>query len=1630
MEHHRKPPVRRAINKLYDLFFDPDIYEHTTPTPDTILAKEAAKIASAASDLVETATSAASAAASSLLRDSKLGAVDSSSSRLSSWNSWYNSLADSWRSKESDERLQITDRSANLQHLFDRMSPNLHSTQGHIGIEPLAVTWGLEPHVVLMLMVLPLVIILLISTALVGAGHTSEDDAPRPPGVQSRQVNIHAMSPSVPQKRASKHRGKKAVVAHPGNTPTKLGPSQRLKVQQGDDEGACSWASVLGSTGFMGAETMLYKSIDISGEGDPASHYQHHEAQTHGEGLVTSIMEEIIGPDSAQHSQEEIDLDNEEEYENEDLLTELTENPDMSSSAPTKVAGKGASKKQRRSKNKARAETATSTAIWDKSHKLPHINESGQEYAPDQSHGKNRNSGGGPAGYGVDTLGVTHLGSHAGPSKQRVRVPHAYGFKEADRHRHQPHVSSKKLLQSHLDDMDGSFDSWAHDLINKQDLRTLACKLVDYTTDSPLLKALNGILGGLLESVVVTTAMVVATVEAGAKTLKKFAPSYSKDTEHDRSGGHPGSNDNAKVSKMVENAPDSLKKSSDATVKSDQGTNLLEQVVLNARESIVGAIQDMESKLRSAKDTADSTMEALEKDLQKLVEETMADIQVQAQKAEAEADLVEEQIEGMIETALENANQSVEVFLKNLDQAATQAKTQGKSFTQEVANKGKKIAQDLKAKEEKVAKDLKATKEKLDLQLKTKENELVRTVKPKVEAVIHQATTKGKHMAQRGKSKLGEAKVELEKDLDTLSQNIKRTTKGAHGAADSTTNQASESPRSTAQHAFDTAEREISHAVDSVTHTATTNSKKKRRKQKNSSNRVGQAQESGKPALDGPAHDTANAKKSADKTKERPRAITVPTLKDHDNVSAKDTLSSAKHLAGNLGDVTAEALKHSATIVAHSLTDVKDNASAFIGAAKNDLFGKDSNSQDSNSELRDIKNERERALQREHHAMLDSSATEKAIEGAHAYYDLLPSASSPTIPAQKKARKAKHAKNDRKEIDKSHKVQSNDHDVTEMKESETRSLLSSGPSIFHAAKVAAAAVVAKFADVSHENVEEARDQLQTLTEKKAHGEDGSKSPESNTARGSSKKKSGRKESKSTRRALNQDDGAKTLAGKTKSTSQELGTNMSGSGILDSAQHAIEGATENFFADVAENLSEVIWGAKNSVSRAFQDMKELATETGKGISRRGSLVSPFSFSSSTKDHSRSTSDAEPDDKEGTKHERDPLGYYKSSTWNQEGALVNQSSANWTRSFVDALKEPMLEQSSTLASLEAASLHQQHRKEKRLSLVDQTSWQEQNPRHARRGSRRSLPEIDLRTIGPLDSVTVNAAYPGVVLLAPQQSAREAEPYHRPIITALTPDTQEKDAIPHIQRLAKPGMPYSTVVKLNSEESNRNSGPEVTEGARRRKSVHFSEDSKTHEMEAEAEEAEYDRQLTIDQEEPPVNSIMTAMTAQAMNEDIRPKSFLPSKDLSSSTPQSQAAPQIHVHSPPPSRINPGATRHPHNHHHHLIRQVIHPYDIPDSLRHLPPTPLSSTATTRLSFDHGSGELRTNVGIPEHASQSPGVEHRRKRGSKEIEPHTMGEHRTHLGVPDLVEYVIDEHGNKVPVVDARRDSGFDLLM
>ncbi|GJJ68138.1 hypothetical protein EMPS_00484 [Entomortierella parvispora] len=615
MEHEVKAQAKKAIDTLYGWFFNGPAYDpFSSSSSATACVKNyenmgplgggagadggagyffgsyAEKLQDKVAAVVSTASSVAANAAASYINGvagNGNGNAFGASSRTPNVASHAASSSSS-AGGGNDHSLLSTLQSFTQPEFWQQLSPSsvvdrvVEEVQTRFGLHHWAETLNIEPHILLMLLLLLPLFLLFLSTYLcLGAGHSSKEDRPRSPGQKTDPAQVggsgnkqgqgssssskqgggsSSSSTSSSAGKGGKNRrgSKKGGAQDNAGSAGQQGGSSSHQHQLGNSNGIDSWATLLGSTGRLGAEAQSFKPVDIVAgfnqgttnkdhlaakegpnsdlvaSGDVAESHptqtlanestqnSRHGSAVHGEGIVSTIMEDIVGQSDAQQEQTEIGKDNREKYVNEET--------EAAAAAASEKDGRQSTDKAHRSSadmNKAtkadQSSSGTDSSSWKPMAELHETNadylESHQHiFAPGaqqpQQEKKRAGAGSGPAGPGSDSLESPSM-------RTRTRTPRAHSFKEADRHRHQPHISSHSRA---FGKTGGSSSSNGRQHGQDAPQSGFAFKIMEFAQNNPMWKNLDGISGGVLGATLATVAMLTNTAEAATNTLKGNLP--------------------------------------------------------------------------------------------------------------------------------------------------------------------------------------------------------------------------------------------------------------------------------------------------------------------------------------------------------------------------------------------------------------------------------------------------------------------------------------------------------------------------------------------------------------------------------------------------------------------------------------------------------------------------------------------------------------------------------------------------------------------------------------------------------------------------------------------------------------------------------------------------------------------------------------------------------------------------------------------------------------------------------------------------------------------------------------------------------------------------------------------------
>ncbi|KAG0374223.1 hypothetical protein BGX24_010666 [Mortierella sp. AD032] len=395
-------------------------------------------------------------------------------------------------------------------------TPDIHAFQEKLlqglGAGGLVEKDNIDPRIVALLLMLPLVILLLITCVVMGAGNTSDQ---RPgPGHSERKTD-----------------------------PTLVGGAGMVASQYllGNDSGISSWSAILGSMGFLGGEALDYKPLDILAsfsEGPmtttTTANPIHVDQDTTALGSVFESMstlgsemmkhipyQHLLDQDIAQLlGSDFLDSDNPgEEGESADKSEKDVSEPlvsaDHSKATYASVGTHGSNALPTAFVGSAKVvppTTATKSSSKNQEREPEHHIQHQQESTGGHQSGK------GPAGPGDDYL-KTRVPSIPAPPL-RTRTPRQSGsFRESDR----PKVHPTPNLTTAA-----SVTVKPAAVVMQQPTgnigRDMGSKIFGFVQESQLLKNMDSLSGGLLGSAVATVVALASSAEATAGVIKNNLP--------------------------------------------------------------------------------------------------------------------------------------------------------------------------------------------------------------------------------------------------------------------------------------------------------------------------------------------------------------------------------------------------------------------------------------------------------------------------------------------------------------------------------------------------------------------------------------------------------------------------------------------------------------------------------------------------------------------------------------------------------------------------------------------------------------------------------------------------------------------------------------------------------------------------------------------------------------------------------------------------------------------------------------------------------------------------------------------------------------------------------------------------
>ncbi|KAG0024753.1 hypothetical protein BGZ81_007599, partial [Podila clonocystis] len=432
----------------------------------------------------------------------------------------------------------LNNPSAALDSFLWNYTPDLRSLQHRFGLDENS----MDKRIIALAMLLPLVLLLLITVFLMGAGHT---DVNSHPGLQRNRAGPALVGGKKATGKgsskfrgsgstSSKTKGSKTQHKKSGGAQDNIGPVIPI---EGNTLG--SWLALLGSSGFTGAEKLAYKPIDIiaamkeldkesevldhthterrnswssmvgamgytAGEMETHAPYKHLEGKHLGhilgdtaapahenvgapeqrhakESVADKAKEDVIGPTAAQHEQDELGLDNQEK-EDEDERLQRQEEEEM---AARLIAIEEQSMATAKTKVKANSDKAKVSSKKDAKESTER-----PTYASKHELGTTTNRD--------KKQGSKSDGGSKSTVPLRTRTPRP----ESSKHKSVAASSSSPALA------EGSIGS----------------RLWDYAQSSSFLKNVDSISGGLFGTAVATVAALANTAEAATTLVKDNVP--------------------------------------------------------------------------------------------------------------------------------------------------------------------------------------------------------------------------------------------------------------------------------------------------------------------------------------------------------------------------------------------------------------------------------------------------------------------------------------------------------------------------------------------------------------------------------------------------------------------------------------------------------------------------------------------------------------------------------------------------------------------------------------------------------------------------------------------------------------------------------------------------------------------------------------------------------------------------------------------------------------------------------------------------------------------------------------------------------------------------------------------------
>ncbi|KAF8945663.1 hypothetical protein BGZ47_002223 [Haplosporangium gracile] len=447
-------------------------------------------------------------------------------------------------------------------------TPDIHALQervlGQSGLGGLSEKYNIDPRILALALILPLVILFLAACAVMDVGNSSEDGPPRYPGYKSDPTLVGGGGGK--QKKTGKSGSKQHQQQEDGSsisdasskrgTKTQSGPSDVGASQYllGNNSGVSSWSALLGSMGFLGGETSDYKPLDILASLKDSTKTGPENSEEGGMGSVFESMsalgsemmkripyQDILDQDIAQLlGSDFLDSDDPGDEEGEPSGAKLNKRSNepvdsadyIKAQTATEIATQKSSKGTTEFDKLKKPVTSDRNVDSVESIKSPtsaKIESAIQGQKKDQEQGKQeqhvqkqennsgRQSGQGPAGPGADESIKPPQRVASIPPPMRTRTPRPSGsFKESDR--------PKAYYPTRVSPAAAKPTTIHHQQLSGNIGRDFGSKIFGFVQDSQLLKNMDSISGGLLGSAVATVVTLASTAEATAGAIKNNLP--------------------------------------------------------------------------------------------------------------------------------------------------------------------------------------------------------------------------------------------------------------------------------------------------------------------------------------------------------------------------------------------------------------------------------------------------------------------------------------------------------------------------------------------------------------------------------------------------------------------------------------------------------------------------------------------------------------------------------------------------------------------------------------------------------------------------------------------------------------------------------------------------------------------------------------------------------------------------------------------------------------------------------------------------------------------------------------------------------------------------------------------------